>query len=116
MFEDVIVDVAAAIICFASTCHPALVGKDTPKGEFQLTHYSTKDPGYGGDILVFKETETELFAIHRVLDLPGQQRLARLRSPYAEHRITITAGCVNIDPVVYEELVNCCYKSKVIIK
>lgn len=114
---DVIVDVAAALICFASTCYPALVGNDTPKGEFQLTEYSTEEPGYGGNILAFKiDSQGQVYAIHRVLDIPNQQRLSRLRSPYAEHRITVTAGCVNVDPEVFDKLVDCCYNSKVIIK
>jgi hypothetical protein len=99
-----------------SSCHYALVGKNTPTGEFQLMHYTTEAPGYGGDLLVFKENEKEVWAIHRVLDIPGQQRLARLYSPYAHHRKDITDGCVNIDPEVYKKLVECCSNSKVIIK
>ncbi len=116
MFPDVFVNIAAALICVASMCHPALVGVDTPRGEFQLSHYSTPDPGYGGDILSFKETPDSLFAIHRVIDVPGQQRLARLKSPDAKRRNSITGGCINVDPHVYEELVDCCYESKLIIK
>lgn len=116
MFPDILVDVAAALICFAATCHPALVGVETPRGEFQLTHYTTPDPGYGGDILSFKETSNDLYAIHRVIDVPGQQRLARLKSPDAERRNTITGGCINVEPVVYEELVKCCYASKLVIR
>ena len=86
MFPDVLVNVTAAIICFATACHPVLVGVETPRGEFQLTHYATPDPGYGGDILSFKETSNYLYAIHRVIDVPGQQRLARLKSPDAKRR------------------------------
>lgn len=120
MFSDVLVDVLTAVICFTSsgtyTCYPALVGDETPRGEFHLQHYSTQSIGYDGDLLVFKDTGDSVYAIHRVLDIPGQQRIARLHSPYAEHRRMVTAGCVNIDPLVYQELVNCCYASKVIIK
>lgn len=113
---EVIVDVAAAIICFASACHPVLVGNETPRGEFKLERYAISDPRYGGDLLVFKQDETGIFAIHRVLDVPGQQRLARIRSPYASHRITVTMGCANVTPEVYKELVDCCSDSKVTIK
>jgi hypothetical protein len=113
---DVVVDIAAALICFASTCHPALVGVDTPKGEFELKQYSTTLKGYGGDLLVFKQEGRSVFAIHRVFDVPGQQRIARLRSPHANHRVSITGGCVNIDPKVYDELVDCCSNSKVTIR
>lgn len=116
MFPDVLVDVAAAIICFATTCHPVLVGAETPRGEFQLTHYSISDSRYGGDILSFKETGNSLYAIHRVIDMPGQRRFERLNSPKAKHRTMVTGGCINVEPAVYEELVKCCRSSKLIIK
>lgn len=114
--NTVIVDLAAAVICFASSCYNALIGAGTPVGEFQLVHYSTQESGYGGDILAFKETQDSIYAIHRVLDLPGQQRLARIYSPYPQHRVGITAGCVNVAPEVFEKLVDCCSDAKVIIK
>jgi hypothetical protein len=113
---DVLVDIAAALICFSSTCYPVLVGKDTPTGQFQFTNYSTKEPGYGGNILLFKRENNMLFAVHRVLDLPGQQRPARLKSPNPAHRMTVTAGCVNVEPEVFDMLVDCCSNSKVTIK
>jgi hypothetical protein len=112
----VLVDIAAAVICFAGTCHNVLVGLDTPRGEFQLAQHSIEDPRYGGDLLVFKHDATGVFAIHRLLEVPGQQRFARIRSPRAEHRHTITAGCVNVTPEVYAALVDCCAESKVVIK
>lgn len=116
MYPDIIVELATALICFGSACHPALVGPDTPKGEYEIRHYRTETPGYGGDLLVFKMENNEAYAIHRVLDLPGQQRLARLNSPYPSHRITVTAGCVNVSPEVYESLLECCTSSKLIIR
>jgi hypothetical protein len=116
MLPDVLIDVAAAVICFAATCHPALVGVETPRGEFQITHYTTQAPRYGGDILSFKETSNSLYTIHRVIDVPGQQRLERLKSSIPKQRSKVTGGCVNVDPVVYEELVKCCSASKLIIK
>ena len=116
MFPDIIVDVASATICFLMSCHPVLVGVETPKGEFQLIHYTTTEKVYGGDILVFKETETDLYAIHRVIDVPGQHRLSRIKSPHVSQRSMITAGCVNVEPEVFEELTKCCYASKVIVR
>lgn len=116
MLPEVLVDVAAAIICFAAACHPVLVGNETPRGEFQLTHYTTKLRGYGGDLLSFKETDSYLYAIHRVIDVPGQQRLTRLKSPDAKRRNAVTGGCINVEPAVYQELVRCCYGSKLVIK
>ncbi len=97
-------------------CHPVLVGVETPRGEFQLTHYTTPDPGYGGDILSFKETGDALYAIHRVIDVPGQQRLVRIKSTQVKRRTRITGGCINVEPEVYDELVRCCYRSKLVIK
>jgi hypothetical protein len=116
MLSHIVVDMATAMICFMSSCYPALVGKDTPKGEFQLTHYSTTLPGYGGDLLVFKEGEKDVFAVHRVIDVPGQQRRERIKSSDPQRRITITAGCVNVAPDVYRKLVDCCSDSKIVIK
>jgi hypothetical protein len=116
VLPEVVVDVAAAIICFAATCHPVLVGNDTPRGEFQLTHYSTKLRGYGGDLLSFKENNDSLWAIHRVINVPGQERHARLKSTDPQRRIAVTGGCINVEPPVYEKLVKCCYGSKLIIK
>ncbi len=115
-FPDVLVQIGTARICIGTACHPALVGVATPRGEFQLIHYSTPDPGYGGDILAFKETPNDLYAIHRVINVPGQHRLARLKSKDPKRRNTITGGCINVDPSVYDELVKCCYGSKLIIK
>jgi hypothetical protein len=116
VFPEVVVDIAAALICFAGVCHPVLVGGDTPRGEFQLIHYTTPDPGYGGDILSFMETKTNLYCIHRVINVPGQQRPARLKSPDPKRRNKITGGCINVDPGVYDDLVKCCYGSKLLIR
>ena len=114
--SEVFVDLAAAIICFAATCHPALVGPETPRGEFQLTHYTTPKPIYKGDFLSFKETKDALYTIHRVVNVPGQQRFARLKSPDPNRRNAITHGCINVEPAVYDELVKCCSGAKVVIK
>jgi hypothetical protein len=116
VFPDVLVNLAAAIICFAGTCHPVLVGPETPRGEFQLTHYSTPVKIYKGDFLSFKETSDALYTIHRVVNPPGQERLARLKSKDVKRRTGITGGCINVEPVVYDELVKCCYASKLVIE
>lgn len=116
MLPEVLVDVAAAIICFAATCHPVLVGNETPRGEFQLTHYTTPVAIYKGDFLSFKETRDSLYTIHRVVNVRGQQRLDRLKSPDPKQRTGVTGGCINVEPAVYEELVKCCSASKLVIK
>jgi hypothetical protein len=104
----VTVHIGAALICFANACYPTLVGPKTPLGEFNLTQRLTASPGYGGDVLQFKETDKVVFAIHRVWALvPSQQREARLQSADPARR-SITNGCVNVDPIVYEKLMACC--------
>lgn len=113
----VIVDVTLALICFAGQCHPALVGTDTPRGEFQMTHAETDWPGYGGDVLMFRHTAKGVSAIHRTYTLGNaQHRERRIRSDNPADRRGITAGCVNVTPEVYEQLLDCCSNQKLIIK
>ena len=104
----VTISLGAALICFAGHCYPALVGANTPAGEYQLVRREVNHSGYGGDLLQFKEDEKEVFAIHRVITFnPAQRRIERLRGGSPAWR-TITDGCVNVEPEVYEALVNCC--------
>lgn len=119
---SIIVNIALATICFTSNgvneCHPVLLGKNTPTptGEFKITRRYTSDAGYGGDVLQFKETEKEVYAIHRVWMLnPNQRRLERLNSERIQDRF-ISGGCINVHPDVYEKLVNCCISEPLIIK
>jgi hypothetical protein len=117
----IIVDLILAVICFThnriNECHNALVGEQTPRGEYALIQRLTNDPGYGGDVLQFKETPDAVFAIHRVWLLkPKQNRLAKLKSNNAEARKSITGGCINIEPEVYDKLVNCCSDQKLQIR
>lgn len=119
--DYIIVKLTLASICFVFngiyTCHSALVGLDTPLGIYTITHYITDPPDlkYGGDILVFKEDNNDVWAIHRVLDIPGQQRIRRLKSGNVYERRNITLGCINVEPEVYQELVECCSNSTLYI-
>lgn len=113
----VIVDLALATICFANQCYPALVGKDTPVGQFQMIERLTSQAGYGGDVLQFKETPEAWYAIHRVWTLkPSEHRAERLRSTDVKQRTTITHGCINIDPTVYMLLRDCCSNDTLTVK
>lgn len=104
----VLVKLLAAVICFSGQCYPALVGKHTPVGTFELTHYKTNQQGYGGDILVFAQDKDGVYAIHRVYLLNAKQhRRRRLKSHNPKDR-EITDGCINVDPIVYKRLLNCC--------
>lgn len=118
----VIVSLALATICFTyqakEECHPVLLGKgsSTPRGEYILKKRITSSPGYGGDVLQFYETDDEVYAIHRVWLLnPKQNRLARLKSKKVTDRY-ISAGCINVDPVIYDRLVDCCSDTTLIIQ
>ena len=102
------VSILAATICFQGHCYPSLIGENTPMCTFGLIQRVTKDPGYGGDVLQFYETDKVVYAIHRVWTLkPKQNRELRLKSHDPSERV-ITKGCINVDPVVYDTLKNCC--------
>ncbi len=121
---SIIVDISLATLCIIGSgdnpqpdrCYPVLIGADTPRGEYQLQQRLIDSPGYGGDILQFKEEELYLFAIHRVwLGRPWEKRLERLRNPNPKMR-RITMGCINVEPEVYEEIVDCCSNATLTIK
>lgn len=119
---SVIVSIALATVCFTyrdkEECHPVLLGKggSTPRGEYVLRKRITDSPGYGGDVLQFHETSDEVYAIHRIwLLAPKQNRRERLKSQRVTDRY-ISAGCINVDPAVYDKLVDCCSSSQLIIK
>jgi len=95
-----------ALLCAAAQCWPVLVGPSTPVGNgYVLIQRLTADPGYGGDVLQFQESDTEIWAIHRVWTLrPNERRAERLQSPDPNQR-HITKGCINVATVVYDYLV-----------
>jgi hypothetical protein len=114
--STVIVDLGMALICFAGQCHPALVGWATPRGEYQITQYTTNKHGYGGDVLVFELGEDRVLAIHRVVDVRVQDRRGLLANSTARARRTVTGGCINITAEVYDQLVDCCSDATLTIK
>lgn len=103
---SIVVSLSLATICFANQCFPVLVGKSTPVGEYQMFQARVEAPGYGGDVVVFKEVKGEApFAIHRVWTrIPTQRRLEKLAGP-VEGRKGVTGGCINVDFWVYEKIV-----------
>ena len=117
---SVIVSIALATICFTSNginqCYPVLFGKNTPVGTYQITQRYVLTPGYGGDVLQFSESATTVLAIHRTwLGNQMQRRPERLLSTNITDR-KITGGCINVDPVVYQQLVECCANSQLLIQ
>jgi hypothetical protein len=96
-----------AILCVASQCFPALVGDATPVGSFNITKADTDLPGYGGDVLMFSENDKTILAIHRVWTLkPAEHRAQRLLSDDPAQRRHVTNGCINVDPEVYEAIMD----------
>ncbi len=106
---DIIVSLTAATLCFAGHCYPALTGKLTLPGEYSIVRRYTESPGYGGDVLKYDETQSIVYAIHRVWTLkPNERRRERLASSSPDQRKNVTNGCINVDEVVYELLVKSC--------
>lgn len=104
--KKVIVDTAKAELCFAddNQCHPVLVGKTTPKGTFPMSLMRTTKPGYGGEVIGFKQEKDFLFALHRVWTrIPSERRMERIASPLVADRV-MTNGCINVTDPVYEKL------------
>lgn len=115
--KDVIVDLVTSTICFLSSCHPALLGENTPKGVFSLQVREVAEVSiYGKDVLQFKEDDTQWFAIHRVIKTPKEQRIAKLNSPTPARRRYVTHGCINVSDAVYEQLRDCCSNSSLLIR
>ena len=103
---SITVYLAASLLCISDVCYPALVGKETPIGQYQLRAVKTTDSGYGGSVLAFHEDPHGLFAIHRPwLERPYEKREERLAGKGSR---VITAGCINVANDVYGWLENNC--------
>lgn len=113
----IVVDLLLATICFGTpqVCHPVLIGRETPKGTYNLTLRITTQPGYGGDVIQFHESSDYVYAIHRVWTLnPKQNRLSRINGSISGR--TITGGCINVMPGIYTDLKTCCMNQPILIK
>ena len=95
---------------------PAIFGRDmsdiatagsTPAGKFNLSYMPYDVSGYGGTVQAFVQQQSptnpskgEIFSVHRVLSVPGQNRLGRLSSKTsADNRIS--DGCINVPAAFY---------------
>jgi hypothetical protein len=114
--QMILVNLTTATICFLGSCYPALVGKDTPVGQFDVIPRKVLSPGYGGDVLQFAENDKAWFGIHRVWLLrPEEHREKRLKSSNPKERV-ISKGCINVEPAVYEALKDCCSHDRLTIE
>jgi hypothetical protein len=104
---------ASAVLCFADACYPALVGRDTPTGEFRLRLLSTPQRAYRGDVLAFHEDRAGIYAVHRP---PSERRRNILMGAPERGRRYVTDGCVNVDDAVYDRLRSCCDGQRIIIR
>ena len=113
----VVVLLAKALICFSGQCYPVLAGYQTPVGTYELVERRTDKPGYGGSILQFAETNTSIFAIHRVYTLDTRiDRATAIKFGTPIYRSHITMGCINVEPSVYEALLHSSDRQLVIEK
>lgn len=101
-----VVDIGKSELCVPTSyrweCYPVLIGKDTPKGTFNLNIYKTSLKGYGGEVLGFHQEGRSLFAVHRVwLGNPSEKRDSRIKSDNVADRL-ITNGCININEKGYQ--------------
>lgn len=113
----VTVYLSKALICFMNVCHPALVGDNTLPGEYNLIPRKVLSTGYGGDVLQYKEDSERVYAIHRVwTQIPSQNRREKLNSDSPRDRLRVTKGCINVSEEVYDQLIDCCSHSKLVIK
>ena len=97
--------ISQALLCFASQCHPALVGAATPTGQYTMVKTPTDLPGYAGSVAPFaKDTAGAVFAVHRIwTGNPTERREWRLQQDDPAQRV-ISQGCINIAPAVYDQL------------
>lgn len=104
---------SSALICLpGGECHPVLVGRATPTGEYTLRLLATPQPAYRGDVLAFHEDAQGVYAVHRP---PSERRRALLGSGTSSRR-GVTDGCVNVADALYEYLRECCDGERVVIR
>lgn len=101
----VTVFLSAAVLCFAGTCHNALVGPTTPIGSFIAVKAPTDAPGYAGSVAPFaRDSSGAVFALHRTwTGNPAERREWRIKHGSAAQR-RVTMGCINLEPQVYDAL------------
>lgn len=100
---------AKALICFAGSCYPALIGQNTLPGTYQLQPRIVLAEGYNNSVLQYREDETTVYAIHKVwTQIPSENRIKRLQSGRLSDRMGVTKGCINVSEEVYDLLMDCC--------
>lgn len=99
-----IVSLALATACIGDTCFPVIVGRNTPVGQFSTYYAKTNQYGYSGEVLVFKETNTKIFAIHKPYSSPSRPNYRTnilLNGSVSERKIS--NGCINIPTDIFDK-------------
>lgn len=104
--DGVTIYLAKALICFAQVCHPVLLGENTQPGVYAMRVLWVASPGYGPNVLEFdRMKDGNWLAIHQTYSGNGVKR-AHLYTQPAANRRHVTAGCPNVQPEVYQQLLN----------
>lgn len=104
--DGVTIYLAKALLCFAQTCHPVLLGEDTKPGVYDMRVLWVASPGYGPNVLEFdRAKDGSWFAIHQTYTGKGVKREHLYAQPAAKRRF-VTNGCPNVQPEVYQQLLN----------
>lgn len=106
--QGVVVRISDATICFNGGCWPALIGSDTHPGQYSLAVLHVVTPGYGPDVLMYNSTDTVWYAIHRTYNYGNVRNRHRLYHGTTPEQRMVTAGCVNVEPHIYDMIRDCC--------
>lgn len=104
--DGVTIYIAKALICFAQTCHPVLLGEDTAPGVYDMKVLWVASPGYGPNVLEYdRAPDGSWFAIHQTFT-GGRVDRSKLYDKQASVRRRVTNGCPNVQPHVYQQIFN----------
>ena len=101
-----VISLVLATACINDECFNVLVGKNnlTPVGEYSTYYAKTNQFGYDGEVIVFKETNTVAFSIHKPFK--------SLNNPYYREKVIqsnnpqdrkISNGCINIPSDMFDK-------------
>lgn len=100
----IVVNVSDATICFDGQCHPALVGDNTKAGTYGLAVLHVAQPGYGPHVLMYDRDQTGWYAIHQTYQYGNVTSRHQLYYNSTPEQRTVTEGCVNVEPHIYDHL------------
>lgn len=93
-----------AVLC-APTCEPVLVGKQTPVGRYPLVLATTSQPGFGGTVLAYAQSDRYTLSVHRRYAPQREKRERLAAGPAAGRRYVTAGGCIDVYPWTFDRLV-----------